>query len=111
NGEYWWVHDKSVPFEQYLGNPLKKLAANRYAVYMGDRADHYIDGHKVAENTRFVPCMAAQLTVGIWLPDWAGKAPWETASVSFASVRVWQFDDAGDVRGVLTEDVPSSFGR
>ena len=57
----------------------------------------------------FVPAMAAQLNLGIWLPEWAGPAPWETATVSFASVRVWQYDDPGDVRGVLVEDIADNF--
>ena len=32
---FWWVRDKAVPFGKYLGNPLKKLGPNRYAVYRG----------------------------------------------------------------------------
>lgn len=52
---YFWVKDKAVPFERYLGNPLKRLDKDKYAVYAGERADHWIDGKKVAENTRFVP--------------------------------------------------------
>ncbi|MDY0166738.1 MAG: glycoside hydrolase family 16 protein [Thermoguttaceae bacterium] len=106
---YWWVQDKSVPFALYLGNPLKGLGANRYAVYWGKSAAHWIDGRKVAENRRFVPAMAAQLNMGVWLPEWAGPAPWKTARMSVASVRVWQYDDEGDVRGVLTGDLKDSF--
>jgi hypothetical protein len=106
---HWWVKDKAVPFEKYLGNPLKRIAADRYAVYAGERADHWIDGRKVAENTKYVPAMAAQLTMGVWLPDWAGPAKWKTARVSVASVRVWQFGDEGDVRGVLTRDLKDNF--
>lgn len=111
HGGYWWVRDKAVPLAKCDGNPLKRLGADRYAVYAGDRVDHWIDGQRVAENTKFVPSMAAQLTMGIWLPDWAGPADWQTATVSFASAKVWQYDDPGDVRGVLTEDLPNTFDR
>src|SRR5690606_32815884 len=79
---YWWVGDKSIPFERYYGNPLKRLGKDQYAVYCGAIAEHWIDGKKVAENTRYVPAMAAQLNLGIWLPHWAGPAPWKTAQVS-----------------------------
>lgn len=106
---YWWIHDKSVPFEQYLGNPLKRLGSDSYAVYRGQQAVHWIDGRKVGENTHWVPAMAAQLNIGIWLPQWAGPAPWKTARAYIASVKVWQYGDAGDVRGVLTEDISDNF--
>lgn len=106
---YWWIQDKAVPFSAYLGNPLKRLGKNRYALYQGERATHWIDGRQVAENTKFVPAMAAQLNLGIWLPKWAGPAPWKTARVSFASVKVWQYGDPGDVPGVLTDDIGNSF--
>ena len=106
---YFWVKDKAVPFDRYYGNPLKRLGPDRYAAYAGARADHWLDGKKVAENTRFVPSMAAQLTMGVWLPDWAGPAEWSTATVSFAGARVWQYDDPGDADGVLTTDVPDNF--
>ena len=105
----WWIRDQAVPFETYLGNPLKRLGKDQYAVHTGDRADHWIDGKKVAENIRFVPAMAAQLTMGVWLPGWAGEAPWKRTTVSFASVKVWQFDDEGDVRGILTASLRDSF--
>ena len=78
-------------------------------MYCGEKAVHWIDGKKIGENTRFVPAMAAQLKLGIWLPKWGGPAPWETSRASFASVKVWQYDDPGDVRGVLTEDISDSF--
>jgi hypothetical protein len=29
--------------------------------------------------------------------------------VSFGPVKIWQFDDPGDVRNVLTNDVPPNF--
>ncbi|HYG34708.1 MAG TPA: hypothetical protein VEC99_07990 [Clostridia bacterium] len=70
---------------------------------------HWIDGQKIGENTRHVPCMAAQLNIGVWLPEWAGPAPWKSASVSFASVKIWQYEDEGDVRGVLQDDISSNF--
>ena len=108
---YWWVKDKSIPFEKYLGNPLKKLSANRYAVYRGDRAVHWIDGKKVAENTRFVPVMTGQLNLGVWLPDWAGPAKWKTATASFGPVKVWQYNDPGDVRGIITQDIDNNFDK
>lgn len=106
---FHWVRDRAVPFNLYLGNPLKRLGKDRYAVYAGDRADHYLDGKKVAENPTFVPSMAAQLTLGVWLPGWGGPAPWRQATVSFASVKVWQFGDEGDVRGILTQDIDDNY--
>lgn len=108
---YHWIKDKSVPFERYLGNPLKKLGPDRYALYAGKKATHWIDGRKVAENDRFVPCMAAQLNLGVWLPDWAGPAPWKTSKVSFGAIKVWRYDDPGDVRGVLTDDIGDNMDR
>ena len=110
NGGYWWVQDRNIPFNRYFGNPLKRLGKDRYAVYSGDRATHYLDGIRVGENPTFVPCMAAQLTIGVWLPGWGGPAPWKQASVSFASVRVWQFNDEGDVRGVITQNITDNYG-
>ena len=55
--------------------------------------------------------MAAQLNLGVWLPEWAGPAPWKTARVSFASIKIWNYDDPGDVRGVLTDMIPDSFEK
>ena len=104
-----WVQDKSVPFESYFGNPLKRLGKDRYAVRAGESATHHLDGVRIGENLRHVPAMAAQLTMGVWLPGWGGPADWETAEVSIASVKVWQFDDPGDVRGVLTENIRDNF--
>lgn len=106
---FWWIRDKAIPFDRYLGNPLKKLGPGRYALHRGTIARHWIDGRKVAENDRFVPCMAAQLNLGVWLPDWAGPAPWKTARVAFGPVKVWQFDDEGDVRGILVRDINDNF--
>lgn len=105
----YWVQDRNVPFNNYFGCPLKRLATNQYAVYLGDHADHYLDGKKVAMNPTFVPSMAAQLTMGVWLPGWGGPAPWKQSSVSFASIRIWQFNDPGDVRGVLVDDITNNF--
>lgn len=102
---FWWVRNRAIAFDKYLGNPLRRLAADRYAVCCGTKAEHWLDGIRVGENTRHVPCMAAQLNLGVWLPEWGGEAPWKTARVSFAGVRVWQYDDPGDVRGILTEDI------
>jgi hypothetical protein len=106
---YWWICDATVPFERYLGNPLKRLDRDSYALYTGEKALHWIDGRRIGENRRYVPVMAAQLNLGVWLPQWAGPAPWETAEVRFASVRVWQYDDPGDVRGVLVDDITNNF--
>lgn len=106
---FYWVKDKSINFNSYVGNPLKKLGTNNYAVYRGLRADHYIDGKKVAENPTWVPSMASQLTMGVWLPDWGGAAPWKQSRASFASVRIWQFYDEGDVRGIITENITDTF--
>lgn len=106
---FYWVKDKAVAFNSYVGNPLKKLGTNSYAVYKGSRADHYIDGKKVAENLTWVPSMASQLTMGIWLPDWAGAAPWKQSRASFASVKIWQFHDEGDVRGIIKDNITNTF--
>lgn len=106
---FWWVQDAAIPFARYSGNPLKKLGPNRYALYTGERALHWLDGKLVAINEEAVPGMAAQLTLGIWLPHWAGPARWKTAGVSFASIRVWQYDNEGDVRGILTGDLKDNF--
>lgn len=108
---FYWIQDKSIPFENYLGNPLKKLGENKYALYDGKIATHYIDGQKVAENDKWVPAMSAQLTMGIWLPDWAGPADWKTASMKIASVKVWQYGDEGDVFGVMKGRTPDSFTK
>lgn len=106
---YCWVHDKTIPFADYLGNPLKRLGKDSYAVYRGNSVSHWIDGKSVGTHTKYVPVMAGQLNLGVWLPKWAGPAPWKTAQVTFASVKVWQYDDSGDVRGVLTEDISNNF--
>lgn len=108
---YWWIQDKSIPFEEYLGNPLKRLGEDRYALYEGAEAIHWIDGKMIGRNDKWVPAMAAQLSLGIWLPDWAGPAGWKKAEVSFASVRVWQFDDDGDARGILSGNLQDSFDK
>ena len=81
----WWVQDTAVPFELYLGNPLKRLGKDRYAVYWGLKAEHWLDGKRVGENTKHVPAMAAQLNLGVWLPAWSGPAPWKTSRVYFAA--------------------------
>ncbi|MGC4015235.1 MAG: glycoside hydrolase family 16 protein [Luteolibacter sp.] len=107
---FHWVQDRAVSFDKYFGNPLKRLGKDRYAVCAGDRAEHYQDGKKVAENRVFVPSMAAQLNLGVWLPGWGGAAPWKQSSVSFASVRIWQYHDEGDVRGVITADIDDNYG-
>ncbi len=109
HGGFHWVQDRSVDINRYLGNPLRRLGPDRYAVCAGLRATHYIDGRKVAENPTFVPSMAAQLTLGVWLPEWGGPAPWKVAEVAFGPVRVWQYNDPGDVRGVIVSDVADNF--
>ncbi len=108
---FWWVQDKAIPINSYLGNPLKRLGANHYAACTGLTVQNLVDGKKVGGNTRNVPCMAAQLTMGVWLPGWGGLAPWQTAQVFFGPVKIWEYDDLGDVRGILTEDVPPNFSE
>jgi len=108
---FYWVQDKAVDFGLYLGNPLKRLGRDRYAVCSGLTARHWIHGRFIGENKTFVPVMGGQLNVGVWLPKWAGPAPWKTAAVYFASVRVWQYGDPGDVPGILTEDITDNFGK
>lgn len=108
---YWWIKDKTVPFEKYLGNPLKRLEKDRYVLYTGLRATHWIDGRKVADNDKFVPAMAAQLNLGVWLPNWAGPAPWKTAEIKFGPIKVWQYGDPGDAHGILTDDIANNFDQ
>ncbi|MEZ5302925.1 MAG: hypothetical protein R3F11_20145 [Verrucomicrobiales bacterium] len=109
SGGFWWVQDKAVDYASYWAQPLKRIGEDDYAVYAGKSARHWIDGKYVGENTKFVPAMAAQLNLGIWLPEWAGSRHWVESKVSFASIKVWQFNDPGDVRGVLTEDIEDNF--
>ena len=104
------VYD-SVDFGLYLGNPLKRLGRDRYAVCRGLTARHWIDGRFIGENRTFVPSMSGQLNLGVWLPKWAGPAPWKTAAVYFSRIRVWQYGDSGDVLGILTEDITDNFGK
>ncbi len=105
---FWWIQDKSIPFATYRGNPLKRLGKDHYALYAGKEVNHFIDGKYVGSNPTFVPVMAAQLSIGVWFPGWGGASPWAESQVSIASVKVWQFDDPGDVRGILTDDVPAN---
>lgn len=98
-----------MPFHENHLPETFRLGKDSYAAYTGLTARHWVDGRFVGENTRNVPCLAAQLTMGVWLPGWGGPAPWTTAQVSFASVKIWQYDDPGDGRGILTEDVPQNF--
>ncbi|HSI64358.1 MAG TPA: glycoside hydrolase family 16 protein [Candidatus Saccharimonadia bacterium] len=106
---FWWIRDLKFPFDRYWGNPVKRLGKDRYAVYHGVSATHWIDGKLIGENKDDVPSMAAQLSLGIWLPDWAGPAPWQESRASFGRIRVWQYHDEGDVRGLLTNDQPDNF--
>lgn len=106
---FYWIQDPAVSFDRYFGNPLKRLGKDHYAVYAGQRVDHYLDGKKVAENPTFVPSMAAQLTLGVWLPGWGGPAPWKQSTTSFASVRIWQFGDEGDVRGIIKDNIDENY--
>ena len=103
---YWWVQDKSVKFSNYYGNPLKKLGKDKYSVYQGKEVSHFIDGKFVGKNTKYVPSIAGQLNIGVWFPSWGGKSPWNTSQVSVASIKVWQFDDSGDVKGIITKGIP-----
>lgn len=109
SGGFHWVQDRAIPYDKYFGNPLKRLAKDKYAVYSGDRVDHYLDGRKVGENLVFVPAMAAQLTMGVWLPGWGGPAPWKQSTTSFASVKIWRFGDIGDVHGVITQNINNNY--
>ncbi len=104
-GGFYWVQDKSIPFERYLGNPLKRLGKDKYALYSGTEASHYIDGKHIGTNKKYVPVLAAQLNIGVWFPEWAGAAPWKESSMSIASVKIWEYSDPGDVHGILTEDI------
>lgn len=108
---FHWIRDLKVPFGSYWGNPLRKLDANRYATCQGLVAKHWIDGKYIGENPKFVPCIAAQLSLGVWLPDWAGPAPWKVSRVSLGRIRIWQYDDEGDVKGILTSDQADNIGK
>lgn len=63
----------------------------------------------MGENTQFVPATTGQLNLGVWLPKWAGPAEWKRAFISIASVKVWQYNDPGDVKSILTEDITDNF--
>ena len=106
-----WVQDLAVPFASYRGNPLKRLGKDRYALYAGKEALHFIDGRFVGSNPTHVPAMAGQLNIGVWFPDWGGTAPWEESTISVASVKVWQFGDPGDCHGVLKAGFPDNMDR
>lgn len=106
---FHWVNTKDVPYDRYWGNPLKKLGPDRYAVCAGKVARHWVDGKLVGENTKFVPSMGAQLNLGVWLPDWAGPAKWEEVRIRFGRIRVWQFNDPGDVKGILRDNIGDNF--
>ena len=106
---FYWVATKEVPFESTFGNPLKRLGKDDYAVYAGKTATHWIDGRFIGQNTKFVPCMSAQLNLGVWLPKWAGEADWKVSSIQIASVKVWQYGDPGDVLNFLTDDIEDNF--
>ena len=106
---FCWVQDEAVSYASYWGNPLKKLGPNRYAVCAGKVAHHWVDGVLVGENTKYVPSMTGQLNLGVWLPEWAGPAAWESARIRFGEIKVWQYDDPGDVKGILTEDIGNNF--
>lgn len=106
---FHWVQDKAVPYARHWGNPLKQLGPNRYAVCSGKITQHWVDGKFIGENTKFVPSMTGQLNLGMWLPEWAGSAAWKTAVIRFGTIKVWQYDDPGDVKGVLTEDITNNF--
>jgi len=109
-GRFWWIQDKAIPFDSYLGNPLKRLGEDRYAAYWGLKVEHWLDGVRIGQNVKHVPAMAAQLNLGVWLPKWAGPAPWKKARVAFARVRVWRYSDPGDVHDVLVDDIPDNIG-
>ena len=106
---YHWIHDKAVPFQSYYGNPVRKLGADQYAVMSGPRAVHYLDGRKVGENIIYTPSMAAQLTLGVWLPGWGGSAPWKQSKASFASARIWTYQEDGDIHGVVINNITNNF--
>ena len=108
---YFWIQDKAIPFDSYLGNPLKRLGKNKYALYAGKAVHHFIDGKFVGSNDKFIPCLSAQLNIGVWFPNWAGAAPWKESSMSVASVKIWQYDDEGDVKGIFTNDIGSNMDK
>ena len=37
-----------------------------------------------------------------------GEAPWDESFISVALVKVWKYNDPGDIHGILTEDIPSN---
>ncbi|MGB0992678.1 MAG: glycoside hydrolase family 16 protein [Akkermansiaceae bacterium] len=108
---FYWVQDKSIPYKNYWGSPLKRLGKDKYAVCRGLTATHWIDGKYIGKNTKLVPAMSGQLNLGVWLPEWAGPAKWKTSTVRFASIKVWQYNDPGDVKGILTDDITNNFDQ
>jgi hypothetical protein len=106
---YFWAKTKDIPYDRHWGNPMKRLGPDRYAACAGTVARHWVDGRFIGENPTFVPAMSAQLNLGVWLPDWAGPAAWNTATVRFGRIRVWQYGDPGDVTGVLRHDIGDNF--
>ncbi len=62
----------------------------------------------MAENRKFVPAMAAQHNFGVWLPDWAGAAPWKHATGSFARRTSGSTTTPDDACNVLTDRISDS---
>lgn len=105
----WWVQSDKIPFEKFRGNPLKKLGKDQYSVYKGKELIYELDGKVLGGSKSFVPAMAAQLSVGMWLPDWGGKAPWSRAKMSISSIKISPLNDKGDCFGFLNEDLKDNF--
>lgn len=110
-GGYWWVQDEKVPFGKYRGNPLKKLDSDTYSVYSGKEIIYELDGQVIGRSKSFVPSMAAQLNLGVWFPDWGGKAPWERAKMSVASIKITPLNNSGDCFGFLVDDLKDNFDK
>ncbi|MCM8525287.1 MAG: hypothetical protein NE327_02145 [Lentisphaeraceae bacterium] len=106
---YCWVQSEEIPFEKYRGNPLKKLGKDKYVAYQGKEIIYELDGEVIGKSTSFVPAMAAQFTLGVWFPDWGGKAPWSRAKMSIASVKITPLKNEGDCFGFLNQDLKDNF--
>ena len=111
DGGLWWVQDEKVKFENYRGNPLKRLGKDKYSVYAGKEVLYELDGKVIGRSTSFIPAMAAQLNLGVWFPEWGGKAPWERAKMSISSVKITPLNNSGDCFGFLVDDLKDNFDK
>ena len=87
------------PNQDEIGRPVVQDAVSgEYLMPRGKVVETYIDGVKVGENVEEVPCVAAPLNLGVWMPFWVGPAPWSRSeAVKISSLKITPLCDAGDV--------------